>query len=87
VFARSFFERWYKEAFGTGRPEVRKVARMLKKHLENILTYFECHITNAASEGLNSKIQAIKANARGFRNVENYRASILFFCGKPELSA
>lgn len=86
AFARSFFERWYKKAFDTGLPEIRKVARMLKKHLENILTYFECYITNAASEGLNSKIQAIKANARGFRNFENYRVSILFFCGKLELS-
>jgi len=85
-FARSFFERWYKLAFETGLSEVRKVARMLKKHLENILTYFESYITNAASEGLNSKIQTIKANARGFRNFENYRISILFFCGKLELS-
>lgn len=85
-FARSFFERWYKEAFNTGLPEIRKVARMLRKHLENILTYFESYITNAASEGLNSKIQAIKANARGFRNFENYRINILFFCGKLELS-
>lgn len=86
AFARSYFERWYDEAFKTGLPEIRKVARMLKKHLENILTYFECCITNAVSEGLNSKIQTIKANARGFRNFENYRASILFFCGKLELS-
>lgn len=86
AFARSYFERWYKEAFKTGLPEIQKVARMLKKHLENILTYFECYITNAVSEGLNSKIQTIKANARGFRNFENYRTSILFFCGKLELS-
>jgi transposase len=85
-FARSFFEQWHQKAFETGLPEIRKVARMIKKHLENILTYFECYITNAASEGLNSKIQAIKANARGFRNFENYRVSILFFCGKLELS-
>ena len=62
------------------------VAAMLKKRLGNILIYFDCYITNAASEGLNSKIQAIKANARGFRNFENYWVSILFFCGKMELS-
>jgi len=49
-------------------------------------SYFEYYITNAVSEGINSKIQAIKANARGFRNFENYRVSILFFCGKLELS-
>ncbi|MEE9369320.1 MAG: transposase, partial [Pontiella sp.] len=34
----------------------------------------------------NSKIQTIKANARGFRNFENYRTSILFFCGKRDLA-
>jgi len=85
-FARTFFERWYKEALGTGLPEIRKVAQMLKKHLDNILTYFNSYITNAASEGINSKIQALKANARGFRNFENYRTTILFFCGKLELS-
>jgi transposase len=77
---------WYKEALETRLPEIHKVARMLKKHLKNLLTCFDCYITNAASEGLNSKIQAIKANARGFRNFENYRVSILFFCGKLELS-
>ena len=72
----------YKEAFDAGLPEIRNVERMLKKHLENILAYFDGYITNAASEGLNSKIQA---NARVFMNFENCRVSILFFCGKLEL--
>jgi len=52
----------------------------------HLLKWDRLYITNAASEGLNSKIQTIKANARGFRNFENYRLSILFFCGKLELS-
>jgi transposase len=34
------------------------------------------------TEGLNSKIQSVKANARGFRNFANYRTAILFHCGK-----
>lgn len=29
--------------------------------------------------------QLIKANARGFRNFDNYRARVLFHCGKLEL--
>jgi len=37
------------------------------------------------TEGLNSKIQAIKSNARGFGSFENYRIRILFFCGKLSL--
>ena len=61
------------------------VARMLKRHLENLLTYLEHPITNAVTEGLNSKIQNIKSAARGFRNFKNYRTRILFFCGKLSL--
>jgi transposase len=58
---------------------------MLKRHLENLLTYLKHRITNAVTEGLNSKIQSIKSNARGFRSFWNYRIRILFFCGKLDL--
>jgi transposase len=85
-FAQTYFDYWYKEAMATGLSEVRKVARTLKRHLSNILTYFESYITNAVSEGINSKIQTIKSNARGFRSFENYRISILFYCGKLNLA-
>jgi len=64
---------------------MQKVARMLKEHLEDILTYFNSFITNAISEGFNSKIQLIRAKARGFRSFENYRVAILFHCGKLDL--
>ena len=37
-----------------------KVARMIRDHLDNVLTYFDHRITNATSEGLNSKIQTVK---------------------------
>ena len=84
-FAELFFERWYNEARALGIKEITKVAKMLKKHLNNILTYFDSYITNAVSEGLNSRIQAIKSNAKGYRNFENYRISILFFCGKLDM--
>jgi len=62
-----------------------EVGQVLKRHLENLLTYLKHHITNAVTEGLNSKIQSIKSNARGFRNFRNYRIRILFFCGKLDL--
>jgi len=42
-------------------------------------------INRATSEGFNSRIQSIKSAARGFRNFENYRTRILFFCGRLEL--
>lgn len=85
-YALRYFEYWCKEVSEAKIPEMSKVARMLKRHLKNILTYFDCYLTNGFSEGINSKIQSLKASARGFRNFANYRTRILFFCGKLNLS-
>lgn len=84
--ARKYFHDWYSWASRCRLEPMVKVAQMIKNHLPNVLTYFKHHITNAISEGFNSRIQAIKANARGFRNFDNYRTRILFFCGKLDLS-
>jgi hypothetical protein len=43
-------------------------------------------VVRAVSEGFNSRIQSIKSVARGFRNFDNYRTRILFFCGKLDLT-
>ena len=59
---------------------------MMKERLPNILTYLQHRITNAMSEGINSKIQWIKYTARGFRNFENFRTAIYFHCGGLDLS-
>lgn len=58
---------------------------MLKKHLEGLLGYTLHPITNATTEGLNSKIQLINASARGYRSFQNFRTAILFHCGKLNL--
>jgi len=64
---------------------MKKVARMIHKQFEGILVVFKHKVTNAVSEGLNSKMQALKSAARGFRNFNNYRVRILFYCGKLNL--
>jgi transposase len=84
-WARRFFKDWFGWVSRSRLKPMVEVAQMLKRHLENLLTYLKHHITNAVTEGLNSKIQSIKSNARGFRNFENYRIRILFFCGKLDL--
>lgn len=80
--ARNFFQKWYWWATHARLKPMAEVAKMLKRHLDNILTYLKHRITNAVAEGLNSKIQQVKSAARGFRNFENFRIAILFFCGK-----
>ena len=84
-WARRFFKDWFGWVSRSRLKPMVAVAQMLKRHLPNLLTYLKHHITNAVTEGLNSKIQSLKSAARGFRNFQNYRTRILFFCGKLDL--
>jgi transposase len=84
-WARRFFKNWFGWVSRSRLKPMVEVAQMLKRHLDNLLTYLKHQITNAVTEGLNSKIQSLKSAARGFRNFRNYRIRILFFCGKLNL--
>ena len=83
--ARRFFMEWYRWATHSKLPEMIGVARTLKRHFANILTYIRKPITNAIAESLNSKIQMIKYRARGYRNEGRFEAAILFHCGQLDL--
>ena len=83
--AAKFFRKWYSWASRCQLQPMVKVAKTLHNHLDNMLTYFRHRITNAMSEGFNSKIQSIKSAARGFRGFQNYRTRILFYCGDLQL--
>ena len=66
-WARRHFDKWYAWVIRCRLEPIKERARMLKNHLPHILTYFMHRINNAVAEGLNSKIQTVKANARGYR--------------------
>lgn len=84
--AKRFFTAWSNNAMRSQLEPVKKVVKMLRRHEEGLLNYSQHKISNACAEGFNSAIQLIKANARGFRNFKNYRARILFHCGKLDLA-
>ena len=84
-WAKRHFDKWYSWAIRSRLEPIKEKAKMLKSHLPNLLTYFKHPISNAVAEGLNSKIQTVKANARGYRSFEGFRNSILFYCGGLDL--
>ena len=83
--AETYFKKWYFWATHSRLGPIIEAAKTLKVHISNIATYFKHGITNALSEGLNSKIQTIKNMACGFRNREHYKLAIYFHCGGLEL--
>lgn len=80
-----FWKRWYFWATHSRLTPIRKAARTVRGHIDNILTYYQHPVTNAMSEGLNSQIQKIKSMACGFRNTQNFKTAIYFHCGGLDL--
>ena len=80
-----FWKQWNSWATHSRLEPVKEVARMIKDHLPNIMTYFTHRITNAVAEGLNSKIQTIKQRACGYRNPDHFKTAIMFHCGGLQL--
>lgn len=77
----AFWKRWYSWATHSRLAPMIAAAKTVKRHIRNVLTFFDHRITNAVSEGLNSKIQTIKKRAYGFRNKEHFKTAIYFHCG------
>lgn len=84
--AKRFYDQWYSWAIRSRLEPIKAKARMIKSHLPNMLTYFKHPISNAVAEGLNSKIQTVKSNARGYRSFDGFRNSILFYCGGLDMA-
>lgn len=85
AWAMRFWKRWYFWATHSQLSAVVRAAATLKDHLHNIFTFFSHRITNATTESVNAKIQRVKREAHGYRNVENFKTAIFFHCGGLEL--
>lgn len=68
-------------------PEMKTVAKTLRREREGILNWFSRRSTNATMEGLNSIIQSIKRAARGFRNISYFETMIFLRLGRLDFSA
>jgi transposase len=85
AWATKHFQRWYSWAIRSRLEPVKKVARMLKSRLANILTYCKSRLTNGPIEGLNNKIQGLVKKAYGYRNKQRFITDIYFHCGGLDL--
>ena len=84
-WAEKHWKSWYFWATHSRLNPIVQVARTLKRHLAGLLAFFDHRITSAGAEGLNSRIQAIRVSARGYRNRDNFKTAIYFHCGGLDL--
>ena len=83
--ATEFWKRWYFWATHSRLPPMIAAAKMVARHLPNVLTYFKHRISNAMAEGLNSKIATIQKRACGYRNASHFKIAVYFHCGGLDL--
>lgn len=79
--ARRFLDSWLTWVLRSTLEPMKKVAQMIERHKENILTFVRHRVTNGVAEGLNSKVMSIKRRACGYRNKGHFKTAIYFFCG------
>ncbi len=85
--ARRFLKRWSTTTLKSRLEPFRKFVTTLRKHSEDIITFVECRITNAVSEGLNRIIRMIKNRASGFRSVKAFIDLIYLSIGDLDIPA
>ena len=61
------------------------VAKLIQRHLPNLLTYLQHRLTDASLEAVSATIRWVKKAARGFRNMEHFKTAIYFYCGGLDL--
>jgi len=83
--AAATFKEWYREAMATRLEPVKKVARMFKAHLRNILTYFRLRISNGPAEAINSRISELVLQSCGYRNRDRFKNDVFFHLGGLDL--
>ena len=74
-----------KAALAMEIPALTKVVDTVLKHFLGIINAVLLRATNAASESVNSRVQALKRRAHGYRNRARFRNAIMFHLGGLDL--
>ncbi|MEU7819160.1 ISL3 family transposase [Pseudonocardia sp. NPDC049154] len=64
-----------------GLHELAALGRTLYRRRDDVLAYFDHRASNGPTEAINGRLEALRRNALGFRNLINYRIRSLLHCG------
>ena len=61
--------------------ELAQLGRTLWRRRADVLAYFDHHASNGPTEAINGRLEALRRNALGFRNLTHYRLRSLLHSG------
>ncbi len=78
-------QKWIENVNESDISSFKKVVKTLRRYSYGVHNYFRYHITNAGSEGFNTKINIIRRKAYGFWDLEYFKLKIFQSCGVMRL--
>ena len=83
---RTMLAQWCTNVCRSKVEPMKEVARMIRRHLEGIISWAQTRTTNGFLEALNGLFQAAKRKARGYRRFSTIRTVIFLIAGKLDFS-
>jgi transposase len=77
-------QEWVAMARSTETPELVRVAKRLEPHLQAVVAGHRHHVKMGLVESVNSKIAALRVQARGYRDPEYFKLKIFQRCSLPD---
>jgi transposase len=81
---RRRLEEWIEATRETGQQELRRVANRLEPHIESVIAGHRHQLRMGLVESVNSKIAALRVQARGYRDPEYFKLKIFQRCSLPD---
>jgi transposase len=75
---------WIVAVLGTGLRELERVAHRLASHLDAVIAGHQHDVPLGLAESINSKIGALRYQARGYRDPEYFKLKIFQRCSLPD---
>jgi transposase len=64
-----------------GLEEIAQLGHTLSRRRADVLAFFDHHTSNGPTEAINGRLEALRRNALGFRNLTHYRTRSLLHSG------
>jgi transposase len=86
-WARRFLEGWLRRVMYSKIEPLKRVARMIRSHLEGVLGWVRWQISNGRLEGMNNRIRLLSHRSFGLHSAEALISLVYLCCGSLELES
>jgi transposase len=84
-WARRFLEGWLQRAMYSKLEPIKKVARMIRNHLDGVVGWVGWQISNGRLEGMNNRIRLLSHRSFGLHSAEALISLVYLCCGGLKL--